>query len=91
MIYEKNEYVEEFNISVSTPDGSQVHIEHAARDTAKETLVVWTSPVGDSKAALETMQNKSDEWIAREKEGTLSRGHPNYPSFLTPYILLLEH
>ena len=55
------------------PDGSQVHIEHAAVDTEKETLGVWTRPVGDSKAALETMQNKADEWIARAKEVTLSR------------------
>ena len=42
-------------------------------DTEKETLGVWTSPVGDPKSALETMQNKADEWIARAKEGTLSR------------------
>ena len=55
------------------PDGSQVQIEHAAVDTAKETLGVWKSPVGDSKAALEMMKNKADEWIAREKEVTLSR------------------
>ena len=31
--YEKNEDVEHFNISVPMPDGSQVHIEHAAADT----------------------------------------------------------
>ena len=55
------------------PDGSQVQIEHTALDTSKETLGFWTSPVGDSKAALETMQNKADEWIARVKEGNLSR------------------
>ena len=42
------------------PDGSQVHIEHAAVDTAKETLGLCTSPVGDSKSDLETMQNKAD-------------------------------
>ena len=36
-------------------DGSQVQIEHAAVDTAKEKLGVWIGPVGDSKAALETM------------------------------------
>ena len=37
------------------PDVSQVQIEHAEVDTAKETLGVWTSPVGDSKSDLETM------------------------------------
>ena len=71
--YEKNEDVKDINISVPIPDVSQVQIEPAAVDTAKETLVVWTSHVGDSKAVLETMQNKLDEWIARAKEGTLSR------------------
>ena len=70
--YENNEDVEDFNISVPIPDGFQVQIEHSAVDTAKVTLGVWTSPVGDSKAALETMKNKADEWIARAKEGTLS-------------------
>ena len=49
------------------PDVSQVHIEHAAVDTAKETLGLCTSPVGYSKAALETMKNKADELIARVK------------------------
>ena len=63
--YENNEDVEDFNISVPVPDVSQVHIKHDAVDTAKETLGVWTSPVGDPKAALETMQNKADKWIAR--------------------------
>ena len=71
--YENNEDLEDFNISVPMLDGSQVQIEHAAVDTAKETLGVWTSPVRDSKAALETMQNKADKWISRAKEGTLSR------------------
>ena len=50
-----------------------MQIEHAALDRAKEKLGVWTSPVEDRKAALETMQNEADKWIAREKEGTLSR------------------
>ena len=50
-----------------------MQIEHAAVDTAKETLGILTSPVGDSKSALETMQNTVEEWIARAKEGTLSR------------------
>ena len=48
-------------------------IEHAAVDTAKETLGVWTNPLGDSNAAIETMQKKADDWIDRAKEGTLSR------------------
>ena len=65
--------MEDFDISVPMPDGSQVQIEHAAVDTAKETLGFWTSPVGDSKAALETIQNKADKCIVRVKEGTLSR------------------
>ena len=71
--YEKNEDVEDFDISVPMADRSQVHIEHATVDTSKETLGVCKSPVGDSKAALETMQNKADELIARAKEVTLSR------------------
>ena len=50
-----------------------MQIEHAAVDTAKETLGVLKIPVGDSKAAVDMMQNKADEWIARAKEGTLSR------------------
>ena len=65
----------DFNISVPMLDGSQVKIEHAAVDMAKETLGIWISPVGDSKAALENMQNKADECIAREKVGTLSRSN----------------
>ena len=65
--------MEDFNISVPMPYGSQVHIEHAAVDTAKETPGVLTSPVGDSKSALEMMENKADKWIARAKKGTLSR------------------
>ena len=65
--YEKNYDVEDFNISVPMPYGSHVQIEHDAVDTAKETLGVWTSPVGDSKAALETMQNMAGEWISRAK------------------------
>ena len=65
--------MEDFTISVPVPYGSQVQIEYAAVDTAKETLGVWTSFVGDSKYSLETMQNKADEWIARVKEGNLSR------------------
>ena len=50
--YEKNEDVDDFNIRVHMPDISQVQIEHSAVDTSKETLGVWTNPVGDSKAAL---------------------------------------
>ena len=44
--YENNEDVKDFNISVPTPDGSQVQIENSKVDTAKETLGVVTSPVG---------------------------------------------
>ena len=65
--------MEDFNISVHMLDGSQVQIEHAAVDTEKETLGVWKSTVGESKTVLETMQNKADEWITRDKEGTISR------------------
>ena len=71
--FENNVDVEDFNIRFLIPDGSQVQIEHATVDTAKETLGVWTNLVGDSKVALEKMQNKADEWISRAKEGTLSR------------------
>ena len=71
--YEKNEDVEYFNISILMTNGSQVHIKDAALDTAKQTLGVWTSYVGYSKVALETMQNDMDKWISRTKEGTLSR------------------
>ena len=53
--------MEDFNISVPIPDGSQVYIEHAAVDTAKETLGVWKSPAGDSKSALEMKQNELDK------------------------------
>ena len=53
--YENNKDVEDFNISVPMSDESQVQIEHAAVDTAKEALEVWTIPVGDSKDDLETM------------------------------------
>ena len=42
--YEKNEDVEDFNISVPMTDVSQVQIEHAAVDTAKEKLGVFTVP-----------------------------------------------
>ena len=50
--YENNEDVEDLDISVPMKDGSQVQIEHVAVDMAKETLVVFASPVRDSKAAL---------------------------------------
>ena len=65
--------MEDFNISVPMPYGSQVQIEHAAVDMAKEKLGFCTIPVGDPKAALETMQNKADEWISRPKECSLAR------------------
>ena len=44
--YKNNGDVEDFNISIPMPYGLQVQIKHTAVDTAKETLVVWTSPVG---------------------------------------------
>ena len=54
--YEMNEDVEDFDIGVPMPDGSHVQIKHAAVDTAKEKLGVWTSSVGYSKAATEMTQ-----------------------------------
>ena len=71
--YENNEDVEDFNIRVPMTYGSQVQIENAAVHTVNDTLRVWTSPVGDPKADLETMQNKAEKWIASANEGTLSR------------------
>ena len=65
--------MEVFNISVPMSDLSQAQIEHSAVDTAKETLGLFSSHVGDSRASLDTMKNKADEWIARAKEVTLSR------------------
>ena len=60
-------------------DGSQAQIEHAAVDTWKETLGVCTSPVGDYKDALETMQNKAEKCIDTAKESTLSRHDVWFP------------
>ena len=53
--YKNDENLKDFHISVPVPYVSQLQIEHAAVDTARETLGFCKSPVGDSKYALETM------------------------------------
>ena len=53
--YKNDENLEDFHISVPVPYVSQLQIEHAAVDTAREALGFCKSPVGDSKYALETM------------------------------------
>lgn len=67
--YAANEDNEELDIAVPMPDGSMVPIEHLSIDTGRETLGVYTAPSGKAASQIESMQDKSQEWIDRTKEG----------------------
>ena len=71
--YSKNEQEEEFDLAVPLPDGSQVYIEHASVDAAKETLGIYTCPSGCSKETRKQMVAKGQQWIDNAKNGKLQR------------------
>ena len=54
-------------------DGTRTPIEHLLVNKSKKTLGVFTCPSGCFLAQLESMQEKTQEWIARTKEGKLRR------------------
>ena len=56
---------------MSMPDGIMVPIEHLSVDTAKEILGVYTCPSGKVKAQIKAMQQKTQDWIDRAKEGKM--------------------
>ena len=72
-VYAANKDNEDFDIRVPLPDGTSVPIKHAGVDEAKENLGVWSCPSGDPSAALKRMQDKTQSWIDRAKEGHLTR------------------
>ena len=71
--YEENKKNEELDISVPMPDGTEASIEHLSASKSKKTLGVFTCPTGDFSKQLKSMQEKTQDWIDRAKEGTLSR------------------
>ena len=71
--YAENEANEELDIFVPMPDGTMAPIEHLSVAQGKKTLGVFTCPTGCAQAQLKSMQEKTQEWIDRAKEGKLSR------------------
>ena len=72
-LYADNETNEELDISVPMPDGTMAPIEHLSVSKDKKTLGVFTCPTGSSPDQLKLMQEKTQNWIDRSKEGKLSR------------------
>ena len=71
--YASNEGNEELDIVVPMPNKKESRIAHLSVDTAKETLGVHTCPSGKGEAQIEAMQEKTQEWLDRAKEGKLRR------------------
>ena len=71
--YADNEKNEELDISVPMPDGSKAPIEHLSVSKGKKTLGVFTRPTGSFSEQLKSMQEKTQDWIDRAKEGRLSQ------------------
>jgi hypothetical protein len=71
--YANNHVNEAYQMVVPMPDGSEVEIDHLPVTEPKETLGVWSSPVGCAKGAIARIQTKAQEWIDRAKEGKLRR------------------
>ena len=55
------------------PDGTMAPIEHLSVAKGKKTLDVYMCPSGCALAQLRSMQEKTEEWIDRAKEGKLRR------------------
>ena len=71
--YASNEDEEHLDLTVPMPDGSDVYIEHAASDDARETLGVYTCPEGVCDEQLECMDEKGEKWVASAQEGNIRR------------------
>ena len=71
--YDRLENDEQWDVGVPMPDGTMERIEHVPVDESRETLGVWSSPSGNNKAALQSMQTKAQEWLDRAKEGRMMR------------------
>eukprot|EP00956_Cyclotella_meneghiniana_P025378 scaffold52785_cov48-Cyclotella_meneghiniana.AAC.7 len=69
--YDQNHEKEEFQLSVSMPDGSMEETDHLPVTESRETLGVWLSPVGCTEGAMTRITTKTREWVARAKEGKL--------------------
>ena len=71
--YEENHDKPEYEMHVPMPDGTMAKIDHLPVTTSKESLGVWTSPVGSSEGAMTAMRTKAQEWVDNAKEGHLRR------------------
>jgi hypothetical protein len=71
--YAENHTKPEYEMVVPLPDGTVVEIDHLPVTESKETLGVFSSPIGDAAGGLVAMRDKAQEWIDRAKEGHLKR------------------
>ena len=55
------------------PDGYSVCIEHVEVVKSKETLGVHTCPLGKNRGALESMQDKAQVWVAKARNGKVTK------------------
>ena len=71
--YASNHDDEDFQMVVPMPDGSDAEIEHLPVTESRETLGVWSSPVGNTDGAMQRLKTKAQEWVSRAKEGKIRR------------------
>lgn len=71
--YEANHELEQYDLRVPMPDGTTALIDHLPVTEAKQTLGVWTCPMGDASKGLTEMGRKCQAWIDRVKESGLNR------------------
>eukprot|EP00956_Cyclotella_meneghiniana_P008124 scaffold10809_cov23-Cyclotella_meneghiniana.AAC.3 len=71
--YASNHDKEEYQLVVPMPDGSEAEIVHLPVTESRETLGVWSAPVGTAEGAMTRIKTKAQEWIDRAKEGKLRR------------------
>ncbi len=64
---------ENYCMEVPTEDGHLCPISHTSVSVAQKTLGIWTSPDGSSKAQLDHMRSKAQEWVDRLSLGPLPR------------------
>ena len=55
------------------PDGTKAPIKHLSVPKGKKTLGVFTCPTGSFSEQLQSMQEKTQDWMYCAKEGGLSR------------------
>ncbi len=67
--YTNNTLRGEFGVTVPLPGGKAAAIEHKSVDHTEKTLGAMTSPVGDSAASIQMMQEKTQAWINAVRNG----------------------